>query len=86
MAVAVDDEQRTLAVEQQRRPLRGAQVRSGSRSAGAGVSRSASVMMHPVRELVRLDPRAAQLDQVLEGLGDEVGGGRPIGGAGVVAR
>ena len=41
---------------------------------------------HAVGQVVGLDPRAAQLDEVLDGLGDEVGGRRSVGGAGEVGR
>ena len=69
-ALPVHDEHRALAVEQQRAPLGAPQpARVGDRQPRHVLD---GVGDHDaVREAVRLDPRPAQLDQVLEDLGQQ---------------
>ena len=73
----VDEEERPLAVEQQRRPLGGLQVggvvEAQPRRVGEHVDDDDAV-----REVVGLHPGAAELDEVLEGLADEVGVGTSV--------
>ena len=72
VAVAVDDEERALAVEEQWRALRGAQVRRVVEPQPRRVAQRIGDD-DAVREVVRLDPGAAQLEEVLDRLADEVG-------------
>ena len=71
--LGVDNQQRPLPVEQERRALGGADVgRVGeleARRVGKDVGDDDTM-----REVVGLDPSAAELEQVLDRLGDEFGG------------
>ena len=75
VAFGVDDQERTLPVEQHGRALGGAQV-GGVLEAQPRRFAKRLGEDDAVRELLRLDAGAAELDEVLDRVGDEPGRGR----------